>query len=53
MEKFVASVQSKKDPQDVKTFLVSKDRVGEFLSQNLASDVVVVFMEAPKEFTLK
>lgn len=51
MEKFIANIQSKNDPKDVKIYLVSKDRVGEFLSQNMSPDVVIIFMEAPQEFT--
>lgn len=50
MEKFIANVQSKNDPKDVKIYIVSKDGVGEFLSKMMTSDVVVIFMEAPQEF---
>lgn len=52
MEKFIANIQSKNDPKDVKIYLVPKDGVGEFLSKNMSSEVVIIFMEAPQEFTL-
>ena len=52
MEKFIANIQSKNDPKDVKIYLVPKDSVGEFLSKNITPEVVVIFMEAPQEFTL-
>lgn len=52
MEKFIANIQSKNDPKDVKICIVPKELVGEFLSKNITPEVVVIFMEAPQEFTL-
>lgn len=52
METFIANIQSKNDPKQVQIYLVDQDKVGEFLSRKLTSDVVIIFMETPQEFTL-
>lgn len=52
MKTFIANIQSKNDPKDVKVYLVHQDKVGEFLSKYMSPDVVIVFGETPEEFTL-